>query len=180
MKPIHISLSVVLFAIGTPCLMRDDAWLKFGVIMWVMGGVSFAWVVIGSMWAERARYYEKIGDLLHEAKTIDADKLKALGLMEEVTKIETNKDSSTHYYELPARPMQIKILASGLLSGVPFSRRAWAVKRDTFSQGEWVKLQEYCRTHGLIVADGAGYRPSDEFMGKLAEIVSPPLPHPQR
>jgi len=141
--------------------------------------VSLAWIVIGGMWSERANYFEKMSDLLHEAKDIDAEKLKALGMFDTVTKIETSKDTSTHYYELPARPMQIKILAAGVLSGVQFSRRAWSVKRDTFSQGEWAKLYEYCRVRGLIVRDGAGYKPSDEFMQKLGEIVSAPLPHPE-
>lgn len=178
MKPHHLIYPVILFALGVPGLMRADTWFWFGVIMWVIGGVSLAWIVIGNMWVERANYFEKMGDLLHEAKDIDAEKLKALGMFDEVTKIETNKDTSTHYYELPARPVQIKILAAGVLSGVSFSRRAWAVKRDTFTQGEWLKLQDYCVRHGLIERAGQGYKPSDELMQKLIEIVSPPLPHP--
>jgi hypothetical protein len=121
-----------------------------------------------------------MGDLLHEAKDIDAEKLKALGMFDTVTKIETNKDTTTQYFELPARPVQIKILASGVLSGVPFSRRAWSVKRDTFTQGEWLKLQDYCVKYGLIEREGQGYKPSDEFTQKLIEIVSHPLPHPEQ
>jgi hypothetical protein len=178
MKPHHLIYPVMLFALGVPCLMRDGVVLKFGVIMWIMAGVSFAWIVIGNAWSERANYFEKLGELLHEAKDIDGDKLRALGVFDTVTKVTTQDDTTTRYYELPARPMQIKILAAGVLSGVPFSRRAWSVKRDTFSQGEWFKLYEYCRIKGLIVRDGAGYKPSDEFMQRLGEIVSPPLPHP--
>jgi hypothetical protein len=178
MKPHHIIYPVILFVLGVPGLMRDGAWLWFGVVMWAMGGLSFAWIVIANMWSERAGYFEKLGDLLHEAKDIDADKLRALGVFDTVTKIETRQDETTRYYQLPARPMQIKILAAGVLQGVPFSRRAWAEKRDTFTQGEWFKLQEYCRTRGLIVSEGRGYKPSDEFRQRLAEIVASPLPHP--
>lgn len=178
MKPHHIIYPVVLFVLGVPGLMRDGAWFWFGVIMWTMGAVSFAWVVIANMWSEHARYFEKLGDLLHEAKDIDADKLRALGMFDTVTKIQTDNDTTTRYYELPARPVQIKILAAGVLSGVSFSRRAWAVKRDTFTQGEWFKLQDYCVRHGLIERAGQGYKPTDEFLLKLGEIVSPPLPHP--
>lgn len=177
MKVFKLLVSVGLFALGTPCLVRRDVWFWFGVIMWCMGAASFMWIVIGDMWRDRAEYFEKLGDLLHEAKQIDADKLRALGVFDTVTKIETTQDDSTRYYQLPARPVQIKILAAGVLQGVPFSRRAWAEKRDVFSQGEWFKLQEYCRTHGLIVTEGRGYKPSDEFMQRLAEIVSSPLPH---
>jgi hypothetical protein len=178
MKPHHLIYPVILFALGVPALMRDDVWFWFGVIMWALGFVSGAWIVLGGMWAERANYFDKMSDLLHEAKDIDAEKLKALGMFDTVTKIETNKDATTHYYELPARPMQIKILATGVLSGVPFSRRAWAVKRDTFTQGEWLKLQDYCVRHGLIEREGQRYKPSDEFIEKLGEIIASPLPHP--
>jgi hypothetical protein len=179
MKPHHLIYPVILFVLGVPGLMRDDVWFWFGVIMWALGFGSSAWIVIGGMWSERANYYDKIDDLITDAKGIDAEKLKALGLFDTVTKIETNKDTTTHYYELPARPVQIKIMAAGVLAGVPFSRRAWSVKRDTFSQGEWFKLQEYCLRNGLIEREGQGYKPSDEFMQKLIEIVSPPLPHQQ-
>ena len=179
MKVFKLLVSVGLFALGTPCLVRDDVWFWFGVIMWTMAAAACAWIMIGGLWRDRAEYFEKLGDLLHEAKDIDADKLRALGMFDTVTKIQTDNDTTTRYYELPARPMQIKILAAGVLSGVPFSRRAWSVKRDTFSQGEWAKLYEYCRVKGLIERDGAGYKPSDEFKLKLGEIVSPPLPHQQ-
>jgi hypothetical protein len=179
MKPHHLIYPVIFFALGVPGLMRDDAWFWFGVIMWVMGVTSSAWIMIAGAWSERANYYDKVDDLVRDAKDIDAEKLRALGLFETVTKIETNKDTTTHYYELPARPVQIKILAAGVLEGVPFSRRAWAVKRDTFTQGEWLKLQEYCVRQGLIERAGQGYKPSAEFMQKLIEIVSPPLPHQQ-
>lgn len=176
-KPHHLIYPVILFLSGVPALMRDGVWFWFGVVMWSMGTVSFGWVVIGSMWEQKRRYYDTLDDLLNTAKQIDGDKLRGLGLMGEVTKIQTDKDTSTYYYELPAKPLQIKILADGVLQGAPFSRREWADRRGVFSQGEFVKLQEYCRTKGLIVQQGNGYKPSDEFLLKLEEIVSPPLPH---
>lgn len=179
MNVFKLLVSVGLFALGTPCLVRDDAWMWFGVIMWVMALASGAWIIIGGMWRDRAEYFGRLAELLHEAKEIDAEKLRALGVFDVVTKIESTQDETTRYYQLPARPLQLKILAAGVLEGVPFSRRAWAEKRDTFTQGEWFKLQEYCRTRGLIVSEGRGYKPSDEFMQRLAEIVSAPLPHQQ-
>lgn len=178
MKPSHLIYPVGMFALGTWAMLHDD-WIKFGVIMWILGAVSSAWVIVVGMWAARAEHWEKLGELLHEVKSIDNDKLKSLGLLDEVTKIKTDQDTNTHYYELPARPIQIRILAAGVLSGVPFSRREWAVKRDVFSQGEFVKLQDYCRRNGLIEPEGNGYKLSDQFLIKLQEIASPALPHRQ-
>ena len=60
MKVFKLLVSVGLFALGTPCLMRKDTWFWFGFIMWGMGAVSFMWIVFGDMWRVRAEYCEKL------------------------------------------------------------------------------------------------------------------------
>lgn len=150
MKPSHLFYPVLLFAVGAWAMLHDG-WFWFGVIMWILGAVATAWIVIGGMWAERAKYYDSVSDVLHEVKDVDLEKMAALGLssqeIKESVKIDLHEGTRSRHFDLPVSAVKLQPLASGLLNGQPFSERRWA---NLLSASEFRSLRQVMRQRGLI------------------------------
>lgn len=183
MKPIHLIYPVGLFALGA-WAMFHPGWVWFGVIMWILGALSTAWLFITGFWSERARYYDSVADALRYAREVDLEKMAALGLsandVNESIHVDMHEGTRSRHFDLPVSAVKLQPLARGLLNGQPFSERRWA---QLLSASEFRALRTSLRSKGLIqpISDKdtrQGFTLTDagrELMQSLLPSPTPPM-----
>ena len=149
MKPIHLFYPIVLFALGSVSML-NDGWMYFGLVMWLLGFVSTAWIVIVGFWSERVKYLDSLSDVLHEVRDVDFDKLSCLGLspVSDLVRIDLLEGTRSRHFVLPVSPSKLKPLAVGLLAGRAFSERGWS---NLLTSSEFRNLRSVMREKGLVV-----------------------------
>jgi len=191
-KPLDFIYPVLMWIIGTFGLLSDQsAWIKFGIALYILGGLSAIIILWSLTWDVFIRKAQALQYLFDSAKHLDRERINdlmvAMGLKPippkttNVNVVQQNEKGTflgeKKYHDIPASDFQLRELADGLLlKGMRFSRRPWTIERNTFTPDGFTVLQKYCVDHGLATENGNGYDPTDEFKSFLKGYLPSPTP----
>ncbi len=93
-----------------------------------------------------------------------------------LSEISPEKHYSSKTFRMPGNMNQLRILAEGLLSGIPFTEREWTGSEKTYSSAVFRELRKELMTRGLIelasIKDSRqGYVLTDKGSQFMADIL---------
>jgi len=190
-KPVHVLFPLALFALGARALLFAE-WQWFALACWVVGFVTFAWIVISGIIADRRRYWESVAEALEASAKNDYDKIALLGfnpdhIPQQITVTINKKDQhdqieqTRNIYNLPVTVDKLRKLSDILINeNAPFSRREYVDRRGLFRDWEWRKFQERCEKEKLIIprTSGNGFELSEDGQRFFFSLSASPLPSP--
>lgn len=150
---------------GVGAVFAYFGWDWIAVLMWIIGAVIAAHIIIVSVIRERASYIEAEREkiqaqtaLYNAVRNMTNEERYIFGLSYTPTEVVVKKDKtqeagnefSQTWKKLPIAPYKLKVIAQATINGESFAVRKWAGDGKLLSRKEWDALSEAMIELGML------------------------------